>query len=129
MFTNQAVDLDEPRPPELRCHHAPGEAADDTCAYLHTLWRLREWVDRAAAAHAAGEGERPRIGGLTVLYGEVAGAFDRCPNNRALPQPARADRRPAPADALPSAGAQNADALEPGVGTGDFTRTPITEAE
>ena len=67
-----------------RCRHADSDARPDTCLYLHTLERIREWTQRAEQEYFNGEGQRAQIGELWVLSAELAYAQDNCPNGTRL---------------------------------------------
>lgn len=84
MYTNQAIDLDDVRVPGLRCHHAPGEATPETCAYLRAVERVRSWAERAEDTLSAGQSDqRPgqrQLSELWLLFADVSAAHDCCPN-------------------------------------------------
>ncbi|MGZ3602477.1 MAG: hypothetical protein ACXWQ5_23260 [Ktedonobacterales bacterium] len=67
-----------------RCQHAQGDASRETCLYLHTLERIRDWTQHAEREYRDGEGRRAQIGELWVLSAELAYAHDNCPNGARL---------------------------------------------
>lgn len=92
MYTNQAIDLDDVRVPGLRCHHAPGEATPENCAYLRAVERVRSWAERAEDSlnmgqNAGASDQRQRqLSELWLLFADVSAAHDLCPNTvAALP--------------------------------------------
>jgi len=74
----------EDHPFQTRCQHAQGDASPETCLYLHTLERIRDWTQHAERAYLDGEGRRAQIGELWVLSAELAYAHDNCPNGAQL---------------------------------------------
>lgn len=90
--TNQTADPQMPQLPELACTHAPGEASAQTCAFLRGIERVRAWADRAEHAHRSRRARPERAerapldGELWLLFAEVQGAYDRCPDHVALAQ-------------------------------------------
>jgi hypothetical protein len=84
VHTNQSADPGLLYLPELACQHAPGEGTAQTCTYLRTVERVREWAERAEQTHRAGQSRRYDLGELWLLFAEVQGAHDACPDHVAL---------------------------------------------
>jgi len=84
MHTNQAADPTNPWPPDLACRHAPGEASEDTCAYMRTIERVRAWADRAEQAHRDGRADSRHLGELWLIFAEASTAHELCPDHAAL---------------------------------------------
>jgi hypothetical protein len=84
MYTNQAAEPGQFRPPDLSCNHAPGEGHSETCTYLRALDRVRAWADRAEQAHREGKNNRMLLSELWMIYAETSTAHDLCPDHAAL---------------------------------------------